>query len=200
MAHAPDLTAQPDLANRLADRRLLLRAGGGVFFWLATALGAHVAVPLPPDGVPMTLQTLAVVLAALCLGPKVGTLAMVGYALAGMAGVPMFADGSVGLAVILGQTGGYIVGFALCQPVVARIVRRPDGTVRGWGGLVLAVLAGHAVIFAVGVPWLAVVRGYSLWRAVEGGMLPFLPGMVVKAAIAVLIGRLVAPWCARKVW
>ena len=169
-------------------------------FALLTALGAHVNVPLPPDGVPMTLQTLFVVLAALCLGPRAGTLSMLAYVAAGIVGVPMFAQGEVGLAVILGQTGGYIVGFVLCQPVVGLIVRGRDGLPRGWLAIVLAVLAAHAVVFAVGVPWLALVRGFSLQRAIEGGLVPFLPGLVVKSVIAAMVEMLATPWCVRRVW
>ena len=169
-------------------------------FALLTALGAHIAIPLPPDGVPMTLQTLFVVLAAMCLGPRAGTLSVVLYIGAGMIGVPLFAEGEVGLAVILGQTGGYLVGFVLCQPVVGLVVRRRDGSSRGWLAIVTAVLAAHAVVFAVGVPWLAIVREFSLWRAIEGGMVPFLPGMVIKSIIAVLIGLVCMPWCMRRVW
>ncbi len=169
-------------------------------FALLTAGGAYVSVPLPPDGVPMTLQTLFVVLAALCLGPRAGAMSMLLYIAAGVVGVPLFAEESVGLAVILGQTGGYIVGFVACQPIVGMIVRRPDGLPRGWLAIITAVLAAHAVIFAIGVPWLAIVRGFTLERAIEGGMLPFLPGMVVKSVIAVLIGLAAAPWCVRRVW
>lgn len=169
-------------------------------FALLTAAGAHVAVPLPPDGVPMTLQTLFVVLAALCLGPRAGVLSMVLYVAAGVVGVPMFAEESVGLGVILGQTGGYIIGFVACQAVVGPIVKDRDGHPRGWLAIVLAVLAAHAVVFAIGVPWLAIVRGFTLGRAIEGGLVPFLPGMVVKSVIAVLVGLAVAPWCVRRVW
>lgn len=169
-------------------------------FALLTALGAQVAIPTPPDGVPMTLQTLFVVLAAMCLGPRAGAMSMGLYVLAGMVGVPMFAEGAVGLEVILGQTGGYLVGFIACQPVVGWIVRGRDGTPRGWLAIVLAVLAAHAVVFAIGVPWLAAVRGFTLERAIVGGMVPFLPGMVAKSITAVLIGLVVMPWCVRRVW
>ncbi|MFI4882232.1 MAG: biotin transporter BioY [Phycisphaerales bacterium JB064] len=196
MASSPDLTHSTDDALT----RAYLWALGIPGFALLTALGAHISVPLPPDGVPMTLQTLFVVLAALCLGPKAGTLSMLLYIVAGMVGVPLFADGEVGLGVILGQTGGYIVGFALCQPIVGMIVRRSDGLPRGWLALIAGVLAAHAIVFAIGVPWLAIVRGFTLGRAIEGGLVPFLPGMVVKSAIAVLIGLVVAPWCMRRVW
>ena len=196
------MSTAPDLA-RSTDRSLTrahLWAMGIPGFALLTALGANVYVPLPPDGVPMTLQTLFVVLAAICLGPRAGAASMLLYVVAGAVGVPLFAEGEVGLTVILGQTGGYIVGFVLCQPVVGLIVRRRDGLPRGWLAIVAGVVAAHAVIFALGVPWLAIVRGFTLARAIEGGLIPFLPGMVVKSAIAVLIGLLVAPWCVRRVW
>ncbi|MFI4896675.1 MAG: biotin transporter BioY, partial [Phycisphaerales bacterium JB059] len=198
----PPATAPADAAPRHdarvspLERRLL----GMLLFTLLTTLGALVANPLPPDGVPMTLQTLAVILAALCLGPRVGAASMILYILVGMIGAGVFADGSAGLAVLAGQTGGYLVGFVLCQPVITSIIRRRDGAMRGWGAMILAVLAGHLVIFALGVPWLALVRGYSLARALEGGFYPFLLPMLLKCAIAVIIGRWAAPWAMRRIW
>ena len=196
MANTPDLARAEDSSLSRAH----LWALGIPGFALLTAMGANVYVPMPPDGVPMTLQTLFVVLAALCLGPRAGTLSMVAYLAAGALGAAVFAERASGLGVLLGQSGGYLVGFVLCQPVVGLIVRRPDGLPRGWLALIIGVLVAHAVVFAVGVPWLAVVREFSIGRAIEGGLMPFLPGMVVKGAIAVLIGMAVAPWCMRRVW
>jgi biotin transport system substrate-specific component len=118
----------------------------------------------------------------------------------GVVGASVFAEGEKGAIAILGQTGGYLVGFVLCQPVVGWIVRRRDGAVRGWGALVLAVFAAEAVIFGVGVPWLAVVNGFGVERALEGGLYPFLPGAVVKGALAVVIGRVAVPWASERVW
>ncbi len=177
-----------------------LRAAGVLLFAWFTFLGAQVAIPLPPDGVPMTFQTLAVVLAALCLGPRLGMASMAVYLAAGIAGAAVFSGGGAGAAAIFGQTGGYLVGFLLCQPVITAIIRRRDGSIRGWGAMILAVLAGHLVIFAVGVPWLAAVRGFSLGRAIQGGFLPFIPGLIVKTALAVYLGRLAAPWASRRIW
>ena len=171
-----------------------------VLFTLFLAFAAQVAIPLPPDGVPQTLHTLVVLLAALRLGPVLGTTSMVLYALVGLVGVPVFAKGGHGPAVLVGQTGGYIVGFIACQPLVHWIVRRPDGTVRGWLALIAAMTAAHAVIFAIGVPWLGVVNGYGPWRAIEGGLLPFIPGTIAKTAVAVLIGRHVSPLSWRRAW
>ncbi|MEZ6241590.1 MAG: biotin transporter BioY [Phycisphaerales bacterium] len=177
-----------------------LRLAGTLLFTFLTSLAAQIAIPLPPDGVPLTLQTLAVVLAALCLGPRLGIASMVLYLLVGMVGAGIFADGSAGLAVLMGQTGGYLVGFVACQPVITTIIRRKDGSVRGWGAMVLGVLAGHLVIFAFGVPWLAYVRGFTPLRALEGGFFPYIPGMLLKTGIAVVLGRLAAPWAMRRVW
>lgn len=196
----------PDTAAEAQHVRTLLRITGVGLFPLFVALGAQVAIPLPPLGVPMTLQTLAVILAALCLGPKLGVSAMVLYAVMGIIGVPMFAEGEVGWQVILGQTGGYLVGFAACVPVITSIIKRRDGTIRGWGAMIAGVVAGHTVVFVIGVPWLWFVRktdpqaAISFADAVYYGCVVFLPGMAVKSAIAVWIGRIAAPWASRNIW
>lgn len=180
--------------------RLLRDLLAAANFALLTSLAAQVHIPLPPDGVPMTLQTLAVLCAALCLGPRVGALSMLLYLTIGVLGGAVFAQGAKGFGVLLGQTGGYLVGFVLCQPIVGMIARRRDGSVRGWLAMMAAVLAGNAVVFALGVPWLAIVNNFSLSRAIEGGLLPFVPGLVVKSIAAVAIGRLAAPLAARRPW
>lgn len=188
-----------------------LRLAGMIGFPLLAALTSQtqlwpwLAVPLPPFGVPQTLQTLWVILAAISIGPRFGLIAFAGYVLVGVLGVPVFAEGNFGPAILLGQTGGYLVGFVACQPVVAWIVRRRDGSIRGWLALIAASLAAHLVIFAIGVPWLWVAHaidglGTTPWQAIEGGLLPFVPGMLIKTAIAVLIGRAVVPYAAKHLW
>ncbi|UYV13497.1 MAG: biotin transporter BioY [Phycisphaera sp.] len=196
MAQSPELSR----SNEQPLTRAHLWGIGVPGFALLTAAGAHVSIPMEPYGLPMTLQTLFVVLAALCLGPRAGALSMLLYIVAGVVGVPLFAEGEVGLGVILGQSGGYIAGFLACQPIVGVIVRRADGLPRGWLAIVAGVLAAHAVVFAFGVPWLAMVREISIGEAIRWGMVPFLPGMVIKSVIAVLIGLAAAPWCVRRVW
>lgn len=181
---------------------LALGMSGALGFALLTAWGAHttIVIPLPPDGVPLSLQSLFVILAALGLGPKYGTISMLIYIAMGALGGAVFADGRAGVEVLLGFTGGYIVGFLACQPVVGMIIRRKDGSVRGWGAMVLAVLAANVIIFGIGVPWLKVTLGHSWGRAIEGGLLPFLIPATIKGALAVLFGRLAAPWAARRFW
>lgn len=213
--HTPILEAESNLVapvdaktrprvDLMTDRAFWRAAGVTLFLnlmWLSTLLPG---IPLPPFGVPQTLQTLVVVLAALSLGPRFGALAMGLYVLVGAIGAPIFADGNAGWLVLTGQTGGYLVGFILSQPVITWFVRDRDGHARGWGGLLLGVVVGHLVIFAVGVPWLYLVRAsvepLAIKDAIFGGMVVFLPGMIVKCALAVAIGRLVAPWAARRIW
>lgn len=178
-----------------------IRALAVVSFTLLTALGANIAIPLPPYGIPMTLQTLAVLMAALCLGPKLGSISMLLYLAVGAIGAPVFAaNAGTGMGVLLGQTGGFLLGFVLCQPVIGLIVRRRDGSIRGWGAMILAIVAADLIIYGLGVPWLAVIRDLSFAQALEGGFYPFLPGMVLKSAIAIMLGKLAAPIASRRIW
>jgi biotin transport system substrate-specific component len=209
-------TAAPALAPRprsaAAQDRLLLRALGIPYFVLLIWGSAHVAIPTPPYGIPVTLQTLAIILAAMGLGRACGTIAVASYVLLGALGAPMFAEGASGFHVILGNTGGYLLGMILAAPVVQPILRRPDGSVRGWGALIAASLAAHAVVFAVGVPWLAVVLHIGIdtqpgipwpeawWNAFYHGLVTYLPGTFIKSAMAVVLGRLIVPFASRHVW
>ncbi|MCC7388664.1 MAG: biotin transporter BioY [Phycisphaerales bacterium] len=197
MTPPPREQSLPDDARGLPLLRDLLACS---VFALLTSLAAQASIPLPPDWVPMSLQTLAVLCAALCLGPRLGAVSMLLYLLLGVLGGAVFAQGSKGFAVLLGQTGGYLVGFVLCQPVVGMIARRRDGAARGWLAMIAAVLAGNAVVFGLGVPWLALTNGYGPGRALEGGFYPFIPGLIVKSIGAVAIGRLAAPLASRRPW
>ena len=204
-------TTAPDLSHARSSARsnALLGVAGALLFAGLTAVGAQVNIPLPPFGVPMTLQTLFVVLAAVCLGPRFGSLAMLAYIGAGAIGVPVFSEGNAGLLTIFGQTGGYILGFVACQPVVRAITHRRDRAVREPLApfLALACLAAHAVIFLIGVPWLYVVRAMDsglepiTWSAaIHGGFVVFIPAMFVKCAMAYVIGLWAVPFAERRGW
>ena len=188
------------------DERFFM-AGAALLLAMLTWLGAMVHIPLRPFGVPMTLQTLFVVLAALSVGPRVGMLAMVTYIVIGALGVPVFSDGGAGLATIFGQTGGYILGFLLAQPAANWFVRRRDRTIRRWPFILLGALAAHLVIFSIGVPWLWLIRridpvapGISWASAIYGGFVVFIPGMLLKSIAATVLGVWLAPISARRGW
>lgn len=171
---------RPTLADRLFARGVLmdivLVAAGAAL----TAIAAQVQVPLWP--VPITAQTLAVLLVGSSLGALRGTLSMVLYAVLGMVGLPVFSDASSGMGVILGPTGGYIVGFIFAAAFTGWIAQR------SWDRRILrAILAfagGTVVTFAIGLPWLAVTLGLDLQQTLQAGLYPFIVGGAVKTVIA----------------
>ncbi len=172
----------------------------GVFAALIVA-GSYVSVPLPMTPVPVALQSLFVLLAALILGPKAGTLAVVLFLAMGAIGLPVFAGGRGGPAHFFGPTGGYLLGY-LPAAAVCGIISR-------WGhrfasirvrALIDAGAAtiGTTVLYACGVTVLARVTGMTIPAAVAAGAVPFLIGDAVKIAVAAAVAprvreRLVPP-------
>jgi biotin transport system substrate-specific component len=168
------------LADRVITRSLAtdiaLVAGGAAF----TGLLAQVAIPLWP--VPITGQTLAVLLVGSTLGALRGVLAMVVYAVLGVVGVPWFSDAASGLHVIAGPTGGYIIGFIAAAGLTGWLAQRQwDRRVLG---AFVSFMAGTGVTFAIGLPWLAAALGLNLQQTLEGGLYPFIVGGVIKALLA----------------
>lgn len=145
-------------------------------------LGSRVSIPLPGNPVPLTLQTLAVLLVGGSLGLRRGVLSICLFVGLGVVGLPVFAESRSGLSAILGTTGGYLVGFIVAGALVGRLAEL--GWDRHIGGSVGMNLLGSLVIYAVGVPWLAVVAGLSIGDAVRLGVVPFLVGDVVKLLVA----------------
>lgn len=155
------------------------RALAGVAgFALLTALAAHIRIPLPFTPVPVTIQTLVVLLSGLVLGPGFGALSQVAYVGLGVMGLPFFAGGAAGLAYLAGPTAGYIVGFAAAAAWVGAVSRRRKGVVTH----VLAALGGYAAIYGCGTLWLAVSMKSGLLSAATLGIVPFLAGDAMKAA------------------
>lgn len=144
------------------------------------AASARIAVPLPFTPVPITGQTLAVLLIGALFGSRLGLATVLGYMAEGLAGLPVFARGLGGPGVLFGPTGGYICGFALAAFVIGWLLER--NTQAAVPVAVGIFLLGDGVLFAVGTLWLAHFIGYG--RAWLGGVLPFLPGEIVKVALA----------------
>jgi biotin transport system substrate-specific component len=149
---------------------------------LLTALLAQVAIPVAGSPVPITGQTLAVVLTAAALGPARGFAGQALYLLLGAVGLPFYSDAGSGLDVVFGATGGYLVGFLPAAYLIGLAARQGQDR-RITRALPLFAL-GQLVIFAIGVPWLAVVADLSPAAAIDAGFTPFLVGGLVKAAIA----------------
>jgi biotin transport system substrate-specific component len=146
-------------------------------------VSAKVQVPFYP--VPMTLQTLVVLLLGLALGWRLAFATVLLYLAEGAIGLPVFAGTpgkGIGLAYMMGPTGGYLMGFAFAAAVTGWIA----GHQRDLLALVGAVTAGTATIWVLGLLWLATLVGFQ--QAIALGLMPFLLGDVVKAALAVALG------------
>jgi len=147
-----------------------------------TALLAQVSLSVPGSPVPVTGQTLGVIVSAAALGPMRGMSAQLLYILLGAAGLPFYSDGASGVERVLGATGGYLVGFVPASFLVGLAARRGFDR-RPWSALAVFVI-GQLVVLVIGVPWLALAAHVDLTRAVEVGFTPFVPGGLIKAAIA----------------
>ena len=186
---------RPTLADRIVSRTrvmdvVLIVAGAAL-----TAVSAQIAVPLWP--VPITGQTLAVLLVGVTLGAVRGGLSMVLYAILGIVGLPVFSESSSGWGVIAGPSGGYIIGFIFAAILTGWLAQRE------WDRKLLrafvAFLAGSVVTFAFGLPWLATYLGAvgvpnDLNSVLTAGLYPFILGGIVKSILGA--GIITLAWVA----
>jgi len=164
--------SKPDISLRMMVYTALFAA--------LTAVGAYIIVPLPL--IPITGQTVFVLLAGALLGKAAGAFSQVVYLLMGLLGFPVFSGGRAGFGVILGPTGGYLWGFILAAFIVGMIVER-NKSASNWV-LIVAFLFGEAMIFTCGILQLALVAKMSFTKAITVGFLPFLPGEMLKVVLA----------------
>jgi biotin transport system substrate-specific component len=157
-------------------RHVVLIATGALFIYL-TAL-----VVIPREPVPWTGQTFGVLLVGGALGARRGFAAVALYVLLGLVGLPFFAENRGGSAVILGATGGYLIGFIVAGAIVGRLAEL--GWDRHIGGAIGMMLVGSVAIYAIGLPWLSVVAHLSPADAIAKGLAPFVLWDAVKLVVA----------------
>ena len=143
----------------------------------ALSLSAHIKIPFYP--VPVTMQTLIVLMIGMSYGTRLGGVTILGYLAAGAAGAPVFAGGA-GLAYMMGTTGGYLVGFFISAVIMGLLAERGWG--RNWMTTSLAMVIGSALIYLCGASWLSSFIG--LEKAIIAGVLPFIYGDLLKLVIA----------------
>ncbi|NLU66389.1 biotin transporter BioY [Streptomyces sp. HNM0574] len=170
-------------AARARTRDAAFVVGGAAI----TGIAAQIALPVPGSPVPVTGQTFAALLVGAGLGAGRGFLALALYALAGVAGMPWFAEAQSGMGA---PSFGYVLGMLIAATMVGALARRGGdrGVLRTAGTMAL----GTAAIYAVGVPYLAFATGMSLGESLAAGLVPFLIGDALKAALA--MGALPTAW------
>jgi len=181
MATATPMPARmPVLADVIPEhaRDAALVTGAALF----TALLAQVSIPVAGSPVPITGQTLAVVLTGAALGPYRGLSGQGLYLLLGMIGLPFYSDASSGVDVVFGATGGYLIGFMPAAFLIGLAARQ--GQDRRISRALPLFALGQLIIFAIGVPWLAVAADMTAAQAIDAGFTPFIVGGIVKAVLA----------------
>ena len=147
-----------------------------------------ISIAIPVSPVPISLASMAVYLAVTVLGMKLGTLSCLIYLLLGLVGIPVFAGGSAGAAKLFGPTGGYLIGYLFLALIAGAFVGR---FAKNIAFAALGMILGTIVLYALGTAWLAYSAGMDFQAALWAGVIPFIPGDLVKMVIAVLLGSAV---------
>ncbi|MGN0290910.1 MAG: biotin transporter BioY [Lachnospiraceae bacterium] len=150
-----------------------------------TCIMGPLSIPLPFSPVPISLTNLAIYLTIYVLGMKKGTLSYIIYLLLGFAGLPVFSGFTSGPAKLLGPTGGYLIGFIFLAIICGIFIEKwPTKRLLCFIGMVI----GTAVCYLFGTVWLAYQAGMSFYAALAAGVIPFIPGDLVKIVIAMILG------------
>lgn len=166
---------RPSAKQKALAYDAILVIGGSLFIALCAQFTLHVGP------VPITGQTLGVLLTGMLLGSRRGSLSVLAYLAEGIAGLPVFAPGGpLGLARLVGPTGGYLLGFVAAAYVTGLLAER--GWDRKLTTTLLAMLVGNVAIYACGLPWLALFVGIE--NSLPLGFYPFIAGDLAKAFLA----------------
>ena len=150
------------------------------------AIFSQLSIPLPFTTVPLTLQTFGVVIIAIILEHKLGTLTMLIWTLVGAIGLPVFAGFSGGFSVVIGPTGGYIIGFIIMAFIVGYAASKDNKVV-----LFAGVYLGQAIQYTCGVLQMKVVLGLGMHEALVAGLYPFILKGIIEVALAAMIALLI---------
>jgi len=169
------------LRREICVNKTVCRITGVLVFVILTSLGAFVRIRLPFTPVPITLQTLFVLLSGALLGSNLGAMAQLSYAFLGLSGLSIFTGSGSGFFYLCGPTGGYIFGFVLSVLFIGRFIR---GSRNNLFSVFALLCAGDMIILVCGSIWLKLLLGYRLTMALSAGLIPFIPGDLIKVMLA----------------
>ena len=153
-------------------------------FTAVIAIMAQISIPMPL-GVPMTMQTFAITLAAIILGAKLSTISTLIYLLLGAIGLPVLAGFSGGISKFVGPTGGFLISFPIMAFIIGYAV---DHRSAFKGAFVIGLIAGTVVNYIVGIAMFCILTQSSVAVGFTACVLPFIPTAIIKAILAALIG------------
>ncbi|MFM1986101.1 MAG: hypothetical protein RIS18_318 [Actinomycetota bacterium] len=147
-----------------------------------TILSAQIVIPLPFTPIPLTMQTFAILFGAAVIGPVRSLIAQFSYLFIAAIGFPVLAGDKGGIDAIFGATAGYLFAFMLASYVVGILAKKV--TTKKFQGVLIGYVIGSLIIYALGSSWLAFYSGKGFYYALLNGVLPFLIGDAIKAALA----------------
>jgi len=177
MNYSGILIPERPIPNRVINTAIILGAS-----WLI-AISAQITIHLPFSPVPITGQTLAVLLTGFVLGKKLGTASIAAYLAQGAAGLPFFSGGRSGLATLLGPTGGYLFGFLAAVYVVGMLIELRFK--RSFFQAFSVLIIGNVIIYLFGLVWLVRFVGES--QVLQLGLYPFLIGDLLKILVGIVL-------------
>ena len=174
---------------KLSTRDLIITA----LFTALTAIGGFISIPLGP--VPVTLQTLFVVLSGLILGAKLGAISQITYVILGLIGLPVFSGGTGGLTTVVSPTFGFLISFVIAAYVIGKLTEKDKSLSK----IVYSVILGSFVIYIIGVPYFYFIftnylgKSINFYAALKYACIPFIPGDIIKAFIAIILAKQLIP-------
>jgi len=153
-------------------------------FATLTAVLSYVTIPLPFSPIPITGQSLAVMLAGCVLTPLQAGLSMLTFLFMGAIGLPVFSGGRAGLGVIVGKSGGYLIGYLIGAIIISILVKKNKSKINMFTA---CLFGGIIVVHILGASWLGYITGMGIGKAIMIGSIPFLPGDILKSVAAVII-------------
>ena len=160
-----------------------------VYCSLFTALiiiGTYMAIPIPISPVPIVLADFFVMLAGLFIGWKYGLISVLLYWGLGLLGLPVFSGASSGFAAFVGPTGGFLIGYLLLVVMIGVIVDKGKPT---WMTHLVALLLGNILLYTSGIVWLKISLDMNWVAAITAGLVPFIPGTIIKIVAVLVIGK-----------
>lgn len=174
---------------KISTRDLIITS----LFTSLTAVGGFIAIPLGP--VPITLQTIFVVLSGLILGAKLGALSQIIYIILGLLGLPIFSGGTGGLTSVVSPSFGFLIGFIAAAYVIGKVTEKNKSLSK----IIYSVILGSFVIYAIGVPYFYFIftnflgKSINFYTALKYACIPFIPGDIIKAVISIILAKKLLP-------
>lgn len=174
---------------KLSTRDLIITA----LFTSLTVVGGFISFHLGP--VPVTLQTLFVVLSGLILGAKLGALSQITYVILGLIGLPIFSGGTGGLTSVVSPTFGFLISFIVAAYVIGKLTEKNKSLSR----IICSVILGSLIIYVIGVPYFYFIftnylgKSINFYAALKYACIPFIPGDIIKATISIILAKQLIP-------